>query len=268
MSSMGPEPRHYQHRCDVGVDGGQRQMPPQANNLILRAIPAESRKKLLAHVETIQLSAKHVLCEPGSQIDFVYFPRTCVLSLLAVALSGHAVETATIGREGAFGLVAGMRSGESFPRCVVQVTGDADRIAVSHFRREFDRHPAVQRVVLSFIESLLVQVQQAVLCGTLHPIQARLARFLLMMQDRAGTDSFGFTQEFLANVLGVNRSTLTGAAGVLQSNKIISYRRGRVIIRDRRGLEGASCECYRVLRDQFERLLSLPGPGMQDRKRR
>ena len=243
-------------------------MPAQVTNLILRGIPAESRKRLMSNIETLHLSAKHVLREPGSPIDFVYFPRTCILSLLVVAESGHAVETATIGREGAFGLVAGIRSGESFPRCVVQIAGDADRVLVSHFRREFDRHTLVQRVVLSFIESLLVQVQQSVLCGTLHPIQARLARFLLMMQDRAGTDSFAFTQEFLSNVLGVNRSTLTGAAGALQSNELISYRRGRVSIRDRIGLERASCECYRVLRDQFERLLAFAGPGMHDRKRR
>jgi CRP-like cAMP-binding protein len=219
-------------------------------------------------LETLHLSAKHVLREPGSPIDYVYFPRTCVLSLLAVAESGHAVQTAMIGREGAFGFVAGMRSGESFPRCVVQVAGDADRISVSHFRREFDRHALVQRVVFSFIESLLVQVQQSVLCGTLHPIQARLARFLLMVQDRAGTDSFAFTQEFLSQVLGVNRSTLTGAAGALQSDEIISYRRGRVSIRDRPGLERASCECYRVLRDQFARLLPFAGPSMNERNRR
>ena len=222
----------------------------------------------MSYMETLHLSAKHVLREPGSPIDFVYFPRTCVLSLLAVAESGHAVQTAMIGREGAFGLVAGMRSGESFPRCVVQVAGDADRISVSHFRREFDRHALVQRVVLFYIESLLVQVQQSVLCGTLHPIQARLARFLLMVQDRARTDSFAFTQEFLSHVLGVNRSTLTGAAGILQSNEIISYRRGRVSIRDRPGLERASCECYRVLRDQSDRLLPFPGPSMNDRNRR
>jgi CRP-like cAMP-binding protein len=243
-------------------------MPSQAANLILRGIPAESRKRLMSHMETLHLSAQQVLREPGSHIDFVYFPRTCVLSLLVVSESGHAVETATIGREGAFGLVGGMRSGESFSRCVVQVAGDADRISVSHFRREFDRHALVQRVVLSYIESLLVQVQQSVLCGTLHPIQSRLARFLLVMQDRAGTESFAFTQEFLSNVLGVNRSTLTGAAGVLQSNEIISYHRGRISIRDRRGLERASCECYRVLRDQLERLLSLAGPNVHDRKRR
>jgi len=243
-------------------------MPPQVTNLILRGIPADSRKRLMSQMETLHLSAKHVLREPGSPIDFVYFPRTCVLSLLAVAESGHAVETVTIGREGAFGLVAGMRSGESFPRCVVQVSGDADRISVSHFRREFDRQALVQRVVLTYIESLLIQVQQSVLCATLHPIQARLARFLLMMQDRAATDTFAFTQEFLANVLGVNRSTLTGAAGVLQSNEIISYRRGCVSIRDRLGLERASCECYRVLRGQFERLLPFAGPGVYDRKRR
>ena len=129
-------------------------------------------------------------------------------------------------------------------------------------------HALVERVVLSYIESLLVQVQQSVLCGTLHPIQARLARFLLMLQDRAGTDSFAFTQEFLSHILGVNRSTLTGAAGALQSNEIISYRRGRVSIRDRPGLERASCECYRVLREQFDRRLPVAGPNMHNRNRR
>src|SRR5262249_34076846 len=132
--------------------------------------------------------------------------------------------------------------------------GYANRILATEIKKEFDRSPMVRRVVLSYVEALLVQVQQSVLCGALHPIQARLARFLLTLQNRAGTNTFALTQEYLANILGVNRSTLTQAAGALQSNGVINYRRGHVSIRDRSGLERASCECYRVLRDQFERL--------------
>jgi CRP-like cAMP-binding protein len=230
-------------------------MPHEVTNLILDAMPDEVRTRFEARVEPIDLALLRVLFEAGSDINYVYFPRTCVLSLLSVAETGEAVEIATIGREGACGLVTSMHSRQSYARCVVQFPGRADRISASEFKKEFDRSPHVRQVAIAYIEALLIQMQQSTLCGTLHAVENRLARWLLVMQDRADSDALPLTQEFLAEMLGVSRTTVSSAARTLQSAKLITYRRGRIRIRDRVGLERAACECYRVLRAHFERLL-------------
>jgi CRP-like cAMP-binding protein len=230
-------------------------LPPKFTNLILGAMPEETRARLAPRLEPVDLPVMRVLCEAGSSIEHIYFPRTCVLSLLAVAQTGEAVETATIGREGAFGLVVGMHSREAFVRCVVQFAGSADRISALDFKKEFDRSPQARRVVMYYIEALLIQYQQSVLCGTLHTVEERLARWLLVMHDGANSNALLLMQDFLAEILGVARTTVTSAARKLRSKNLISYRRGRISVRNRSGLERASCECYRVLRDHFERLL-------------
>jgi CRP-like cAMP-binding protein len=148
-----------------------------------------------------------------------------------------------------------MHSGESYPRCLVQLGGSADRISVTHFKKEFDRSFAVRRVVLSYVEALLIQVQQSVVCANLHPVEERLARWLLMMRDRADSNTLPLTQDFLTEILGVTRTTVTLAARTLRSSDLISYRRGIIQIKDRAGLERAACECYRVVRNHFTRLL-------------
>jgi CRP-like cAMP-binding protein len=170
-------------------------------------MPGESQVRLASRLERIDLPLMRVLCEAGSKIDYIYFPRTSVLSLLSVAETGDAVETATIGREGAFGLVLGMNNRESFVRCVVQSAGSADRISPSDFKREFDRSPDARRVVMYYIEVLLIQYQQSVLCHALHPVEARVARWLVTMSDRADSSTLFLTQEFLAEILGVARTT-------------------------------------------------------------
>jgi CRP-like cAMP-binding protein len=218
-------------------------------------MPDEIRAAIGSRLEPVDLALRRVLCEAGSDMSYIYFPRTCVLSLLSVAETGEAVETATIGREGAFGLVAGMHSRQAYARCVVQFPGSADRILASDFKKEFNRNPYVRHVVLSYLEALLIQCQQSTLCGTLHKVENRLARWLLVMRDRADSNTLPLAQEFLAEMLGVSRTTVSAAARSLQSANLITYRRGRIYIRDRRGLERAACECYRVVRAHLERLL-------------
>ena len=218
-------------------------------------MPGESQARLASRLERIDLPLLRVVCEAGSKVDHIYFPRSGVLSLLSLAETGETVETSTIGREGAFGLVVGMHSGESSARCVVQYAGTADRISALDFKKEFDRSPQVRLVVMYYIEAVLTQYQQSVLCSTLHPMEDRLARWLLTMCDRADSSSLLLTQEFLAEILGVARTTVTSAARALQTANLITYRRGRMSIRDRVGLERAACECYRVVRAQFDRLL-------------
>jgi CRP-like cAMP-binding protein len=230
-------------------------VPSKPVNVILGAMPVSARAKLASRLERVDLPLMRVLFEAGANVDHVYFPRTCVLSLLGVAESGDMVETATIGREGAFGLVTGMYSGEAYPRCLVQLGGSADRISATDFKKEFERSFLVRRVVMSYVEALLIQVQQSVVCANLHPVEARLARWLLMMRDRADSNTLPFTQDFLAEILGVARTTVTVAARTLRSNNLINYQRGIVQIKDRDGLERSACECYGVVRDHFARLL-------------
>jgi CRP-like cAMP-binding protein len=231
------------------------QLPRKATNLILDALPDEVRARLVAHLESVELPILRMLSEVGSELDYIYFPRSCVLSLLGVAETGEAVETAAIGREGAFGLVTGLQSRRAYARCVVQYAGYADRILALDFKREFDHDPYVREVVMRYIEALLIQFQQSTLCSTLHPARCRLARWLLTMNDRADSSTLLLTQEFLAEMLGLSRTTVTSAARSLQAASLITYRRGRIRIRDRAGLERTACECYHLLRAHFERLL-------------
>jgi CRP-like cAMP-binding protein len=227
----------------------------RTGNLILDALPSDSRSRLARRLERVDLALMRVLCDAGSGIDHIYFPRTCVLSLLGVAETGEAVEVATIAREGAFGLVTGINSRQAYSRCVVQLAGSADRISASDFKQEFERSPNLRRIVMGYTEALMIQFHQSVLCSALHPAEERLARWLLTMHDGAESNTLLLTQEFLAQILGVARTTVTKAARTLQSARLISYRRGHITIRNRRGLERAACECYRVLLAHSERLL-------------
>jgi CRP-like cAMP-binding protein len=206
-------------------------------------------------MQLVDLPFMRAVVEPGSHIEHVYFPEDCVLSLFVVAETGEAVETATIGKEGAFGLVAGLHSREAYPRCLVQVAGKAYRVAASELQREFDRSAQVRRVIMSYIEILLIQTHQSALCNALHPTRARLARWLAVMHDRADKATIPLTQEFLAGILGVGRTSVTAAARALRKKDIISYRRGVLKIKRRSELEVEACECYRTLRRELERLL-------------
>jgi CRP-like cAMP-binding protein len=225
-----------------------------SRNLVLQAMPAETLARLAQHIEPVVLQPARVLCDPGAAIQHVYFPQTCVLSLLAVSESGDAVEAATVGREGAFDLFAGMPNRQAIIRCLVQLGGRAERIAAARFRQELERSPQARIAVTNYIEALFVQVQQSVLCNALHAVEARLSRWLLAMHDRADGDRLPLTQEFLAGMLGASRTTVTSAARALQAAGAIRYRRGRVDVVDRTRLEDASCECYAVVRRHFERI--------------
>jgi CRP-like cAMP-binding protein len=206
------------------------------------------------YLEMVKLPQGKVLCEAGSPLGSIYFPQTCVLSLLAVAENGSTVETASVGREGAFGLPTGMYTQVSFSRCVVLLEGSALRIQTDRLKAEFARSEAARTLFMRYSELLVAQIQQAAACNALHPTGARLCRWLLMMHDRAETDTMALTHELLAGVLGANRSTVTMAAGALQSLGLISYRRGKISILDRPELERAACECYAVTRRWNERL--------------
>jgi CRP-like cAMP-binding protein len=180
--------------------------------------------------------------------------------------NGSAIETANIGREGAFGLFAAMYSRVSFNRCIVQLQGRMVRCPIEVLRSEFTNSEHVRDLFVSYSETLLSQVQQSVACNSLHSTEERICRWLLMMHDRADGVSLPYTHEFLSHILGANRKSITLAAQSMQTAGLISYRRGTIQVLDRLGLEKASCECYAVVKERFEAFLSPPSTAVQETK--
>jgi CRP-like cAMP-binding protein len=190
-----------------------------------------------------------VLLETGDEVDQIYFPHNGMLSLLAVMRDGKAIETATVGREGVVGAMAGLGLYRSMVRVVVQLPMTATRISSSHFRKAVAGSEPLRNLCIHYNEVLLTQARVTAACNALHPVEARFARWLLQSAERAGSDVVGLTQELLAEMLGVRRTSVTEVAGKLQADGIISYSRGVIKIIDRSALERVSCECYQTLID-------------------
>jgi CRP-like cAMP-binding protein len=199
----------------------------------------------------------------GGLLKHAYFPEGAVLSLLTVLENGSAIETANIGREGAFGLFAAMYSRVSFNRCLVQLEGSMVRCPIELLQSEFKRSEHVRDLFVSYSETLLSQVQQTVACNAMHTTEERICRWLLMMHDRAEGEALPYTHEFLSHMLGTNRKSVTLAAQSLQKADLISYYRGTIKVLDRPGLETASCECYAIVRERFDAFLTPPSTAVQ-----
>jgi CRP-like cAMP-binding protein len=196
-----------------------------------------------------------VLFEPARPIDHVYFPVSGVISLVTPLEDGNIVEVATIGNEGIVGvpLVAG---GSLAVRAISQVGGRTLRMDAALFVAELERLSSFRRLVQRYIQALFGQISQAAACNRLHSNEERLSRWLLMSHDRVGTDSFPITHEFLGQMLGSRRATVTLSAGLLQAAGLIRYHRGRVTIVDREGLEGVACECYSIIKGALDRVVA------------
>src|SRR6202045_4382211 len=233
------------------------------SNLLLGALEASSPERIDPHLEPIELKLGAIVCEAGGLLKHAYFPEGSVLSLLTVLENGSAIETANIGREGAFGLFAAMYSRVSFNRCLVQLEGDLVRCPIELLQSEFKRSEYVRDLFVSYSETLLSQVQQSVACNAMHSTEERMCRWLLMMHDRAEREALPYTHEFLSHMLGANRKSVPLAARPLQTAGLISYRRGRIQVLDRDGLEKASCECYAVVKDRFDAFLTPPLAAVQ-----
>jgi CRP-like cAMP-binding protein len=204
----------------------------------------------------VTLERKHSVWQPNQPIEAVYFPLDAVVSVLAVA-GGGVVEVGTIGEEGVVGLPVFLGAGTSPGMAFCQVPGRAERLAVKVFLREAQREGALRRRLQLYTQGFMVQVSQSTVCNRLHSAEQRLARWLLVVADRVGRDVFPLTHEFMAQMLGVRRATVTETAGALQRAGLISYRRGMITVRDRSRLEQAACECYPIVRDEFDRLLGV-----------
>jgi len=233
------------------------------SNRLLGAMESAGRERIEAHLEPIKLELGAVLCEAGGLLRHAYFPQGSVLSLLTVLEDGSAIETANIGREGAFGLFAAMYSRVSFNRCLVQLEGAMVRCPIELLQSEFRHSEHVRNLFVSYSETLLSQVQQTVACNAKHTTEQRMCRWLLMMHDRANGEPLPYTHEFLSHMLGANRKSVTLAALSMQAAGLISYRRGRIQVLDRNGLEKAACECYAIVKARFDAFLKPPLTAVQ-----
>jgi CRP-like cAMP-binding protein len=235
----------------------------ERSNRLLGAMETSSRKRIDPHLEAINLNHGFVVCEAGGTLRHAYFPEGSVLSLLTVLENGSAIETANIGREGAFGLFAAMYSRSSFNRCLVQLKGGMVRCPIELLQAEFERSNHTRDLFVSYSETLLSQVQQTVACNAMHSIEQRICRWLLMMHDRAEGEILAYTHEFLSHMMGANRKSVTLAAQSMQAAGLISYSRGQIQVLDRPGLEKAACECYAIVKARFDAFLSPPSTAVR-----
>lgn len=225
-----------------------RRPPPAFRNLLLAGLPVVDQERLVPVLQVVALRLKDFLYKPGEPTEHIYFPGGGFCSLVTVLRDGSMVEVATIGREGCVGIEATMERGRLSPSAVM-VQGETDvcyRMTARSFRREMDRRGAFYDSITRYAQALMGIVMQSTACNAVHSVEERLARWLLMAQDRMASEEFPLTQEFVAMMLGATRPTVSVVAGTLQRAGLITYRRGRVKVIDRKKLERASCECYKA----------------------
>jgi CRP-like cAMP-binding protein len=235
-----------------------RRLEPAKFNRFLAALPADDIALLAPYLRPVSLERGVILHDAGDEIEHVYFPHSGMVSLVAVMHSGATVETVTVGRGGVIGATAGLGSRRAFGRAIVQLPGHAARLPVPHFHAAAARSAAIGDLVVRYNDLLITQIQQSVACNALHPLEARLCRWLLQSCDCCDGDAVPLTQEFLGQMLGVRRTTVTIAARLLQSAGMIRYRRGLIQIVDRAALEDGACECYAVVKRNVDEVFALP----------
>jgi CRP-like cAMP-binding protein len=228
----------------------------ERKNRLLATLPRADFDHLYPHLKEVHFEQGVILQEAGDPIEQVYFPHDGMISLLAVMREGNGIETATIGREGAVGVTAGLGSHRSPSRAVMQVEGDVSQISPAKFRAAVERSDAIRDLVVRYNDVQLALVQQTAGCNALHPVEQRLCRWLLQTRDRCESDAIPLTQEFLSEMLGVQRTSVTAIARSLQTAGLIKYRRGRIDLIDRAGVEKKSCECYESVRLRNEEIFA------------
>jgi CRP-like cAMP-binding protein len=231
-------------------------MPPDpAQNRLLAALPPDERARWLPELEPVEMPLGQVLYESGGAMTHVYFPTTAIVSLLYVMEDGASAEIAVVGNEGIVGVSLFM-GGETTPsRSVVQSAGEGFRMRGQALKEEFHRSGAVLHLLLRYTQALITQMAQTAVCNRHHSLDQQLCRWLLLSLDRRHGPELAMTQELIANMLGVRREGVTEAAGALQRDGLIRYRRGHITVLDRAALERRTCECYAVVRKEYDRLL-------------
>jgi CRP-like cAMP-binding protein len=231
----------------------QHRAQPLRNGL-LAELAEQDRPHILPHLEIVNLP-RGILVEVGQEITHAYFPIDCIIALTVTMSDGGTAETATVGREGMDGYIVALGNHRPLVRSMVQVEGMAARLPLAQLEAAFAKSPAIRDLLLRYVQAMMGQVMQFAACNALHVAEARFCRWLLMLRERVGTDTLNLTHEFLAEMLGVQRPTVTLIARTLQTAGLIRYRRGLVEIVDRAGLEETSCECYGIVRANYAGLL-------------
>jgi CRP-like cAMP-binding protein len=226
------------------------------DNRLLAQVGSEELEQLRPHMELMQMKQYDIWIQPNEPIKWIHFPITCLGSLVAVLEDGTTVEAGTIGREGMAGVPIVLDAATTPMQTFVQVPGEGYRIRSETLKAVFDQGKTLQKILNRYVHTLFVVASQQAACNRKHQVEARLARWLLASADGIGSNSITITQEFLATMLGVRRPGVTEAAVKLQEQNLIRYTRGFVEITDRRGLEAAACECYSIMRREYERLLA------------
>ena len=226
------------------------------NNLLLRNLPEDVWKRIKPHVELIDMPLGRVLYESGDTLHHAYFPSTCILSLLYLMEDGESAEIGVVGCEGLLGVALFMGGGTMPSRSVVQSAGTGYRLRGRYLKHEFRESIPVQRLLLRYTQALMTQLAQTAVCNRHHSIEQQFSRWLLMSMDRLPSNELVMTQQLIANMLGVRREGVTAAARKLQQLDLIRYRRGRITVLDRPALEAHTCECYGVVKSEYDRLLS------------
>jgi len=227
---------------------------PHQNHL-LDTLPSSDYDRLAPYLELIPMRLGDVLYEPGVRLRHVYFPITSIVSLLYVMEDGASAEIAIVGNEGILGISLFMGGDTTPSRAVVQSAGHGFRLKAELLKNEFGRFGQTTHLLLRYTQALITQMAQTAVCNRHHSVDQQLCRWLLLSLDRLSSNELVMTQELIANMLGVRREGVTEAAGKLQDARLIRYRRGRITVLDRQGLEARSCECYKVVKTEFDRLL-------------
>lgn len=224
-------------------------------NRLLAALPVEAYQRLVPHLEFVSLAVEQIIYEPGEPFSHVYFPHKALVSLVSMMEDGTTVEVGLVGQEGMVGIPALLGGGTTTNKAFVQVPDSGMRIKADVLKSEFDRGGMLQSLLLRYMQALFTQVSQVAACNRLHSLEERFARWLLSVQYCVQSDEFPLTQEFISHMLGVRRSGVTVAASTLSQAGMIRYSRGKITILNQEDLEATSCECYKLISNEFSRLL-------------
>jgi CRP-like cAMP-binding protein len=224
-------------------------------NHLIAALPQEEFIRLKPNLEPVSLALGEVIYESGEQLDYLYFPTTAIISLLYIMENGSTAEIGMAGNDGLVGIALYMGGSTTPSRAVVQSAGNAFRMPSKAMKDEFSRGGVFQKILLRYTQSLMTQISQTAVCNRLHSVEQQLCRWLLINHDLLQTNKLIMTHDLIANMLGVRREGVSIAAGHLQKEGLIKYVRGTITMLDRDALERAACECYRVVKDEYDRLL-------------
>lgn len=235
------------------IESSKSQTQTQIRNTLLEKLSAEERSTLFPSMELIEFSTKETVYSPRQPLNHAYFPDTCVMSMITVLDDGSEIEAATVGNEGMIGIPLLLGANQMPSKVVCQISGTAWRISAEELLKAIEEHSALLSSLKKYAQALFDLLAQSTACNRLHTIEQRCARWLLSTHDRIEGDTFFLTHEFLATMLGVRRPGVSLVAKSLQDSGLVSYKHGKMTVRDRNGLEGVSCECYAAVRDSFGR---------------